>query len=138
MRNFWRWYNKHLSLNIAIAAGLFTLQLVHLFWLTSNVVSQKLGFPNFFPVSSFWQWLLIIVDYTEIPAIITTSFLYINDLRSGKNNKALLYLLPLNSQWIHIFWITDEFVVEQFSKSYTPVLTGFLSWTAILKEALKE
>ena len=36
----------------------------------------------------------------------------VNELRRGFSWRALLFLAFLNSQWLHIFWITDEFVVE--------------------------
>ena len=34
MQDFWRWYNRHYALNVTIAAALFTLQIIHLVWLT--------------------------------------------------------------------------------------------------------
>jgi hypothetical protein len=40
--NFWAWYERHYALNVAIALGLFAVQLVHLYWLTTNVVALRL------------------------------------------------------------------------------------------------
>lgn len=111
---FWDWYNRNLLLATSVAAFLFLLQIVHLYWLTTHVVFLKiLGFSLFDP-SGVYEALILVVDYLEIPAIITTSLVYINDLRKGKKFKAWLYLLLLNSQWLHILWITDEYVAEQF------------------------
>ena len=42
MNRFWDWYNRHYALNITIAAGLFTLQIVHLVWLTFDPLWFKL------------------------------------------------------------------------------------------------
>ena len=130
--DFWKWYEKHLTLNIGIAAFLFTLQLIHLYWLTAHVVALKLTGTSYFELTGLWEWLILIVDYTEIPALITTSLVYINEYRQKKNYKSLLYLFFLNSQWLHIFWITDEFVVDQFSGNTTgTVLPAWLAWIAI-------
>ncbi|MDO8504157.1 MAG: hypothetical protein Q7S60_05790, partial [bacterium] len=71
------------------------------------------------------NWLLILVDYTEIPAIISVSLVYIDQIRRKSALKPWLYLAFLNVQWLHIFWITDEFVVETFQFS------GLLWWLAI-------
>ncbi len=129
---FWKWYEKHLTLNIGIAAFLFTLQLIHLYWLSADVVATKLFGQSFFELTGVWKWLILVVDYTEIPALITTSFVYINEYRNKKNFKSILYLFFLNSQWLHIFWITDEFVVDQFSGNSTATqLPAWLAWIAI-------
>ena len=134
---FWKWYNRHLLLNTAIAAGLFVLQLVHLYWLTTHVVFHRVFEISLWNPSPFLEWLLLIVDYTEIPALITTSLVYINELRKKNNLKSILYLIFLNSQFLHIFWITDEFVVEQFSGRSGTILPFWLAWVAILIDYLE-
>ncbi len=128
---FWAWYERHYALNVSIAAGLFLLQLFHLYWLTTDVVFLRLFEQSFFSPSPFWEFILIFVDYTEIPAIITTSLLYFHEFRSGKRFRAVLYLFLLNSQWLHIFWITDEFVVSEFFERGGTVLPVWLAWIAI-------
>lgn len=110
LRKFFAWYEKHLLLHTSIAAGLFTLQLIHLYWLTTHVVVVKLFGIDFFSPPPFWETIIILVDYTEIPALLTTSLVYINELRKKYSIKSVLYLIFLNSQFLHIFWITDEFV----------------------------
>ncbi|MEK7575299.1 MAG: hypothetical protein AAB511_03665 [Patescibacteria group bacterium] len=128
---FWGWYNSHKTFNTGLAAGLFLLQLVHLYWLTTHVVFWKLFGVSLFDLTGVWQFLMIIVDYTEIPAIILTSIVYINEFREDRKMKSLLYLLFLNSQWLHIFWITDEFVMTQFTGAALVVMPVWLSWLAI-------
>lgn len=128
---FWNWYQKNYTLNLTFAALLFSIQVVHLFWLLLHVILPKLGFPDLFAYFSFLNWPLIIVDYTEIPAIISTSLIYINEIRRRSNIKSWLYLIFLNIQWLHIFWITDEFVLE------TIYLSGFLWWIAIFIDYLE-
>lgn len=129
-QKFWSWYEKHLILNTYIAAALFTLQLIHLYWLTTDIVMERLIGQSFFN-PGLWQNLILIVDYTEIPALLSTSLLYFNDFRKKANFKSLLYLLFINSQYLHIFWITDEFIIEQFSGSSSAILPAWLAWVAI-------
>ncbi len=138
--SFFGWYNKHLTLNIGIAAGLFLLQLIHLYWLTTHVVFHKAFGLDLWNPTGLLETLILLVDYTEIPALITTSLVYINDLRSNRGSKFknLLYLFFLNSQFLHIFWITDEFVVDQFSGTANgTVLPAWLAWVAIMIDYLE-
>ncbi len=137
-KKFWKFYEKNLLLSYGIAAFLFTLQLVHLYWLTTSVVFERLFGQGFFELSGIWYLIILFVDYTEIPAIILTSLVYINELRKGRNLKALLFLIFLNSQWLHIFWITDEFVVDQLLGTETvSSLPPWLAWIAILIDYLE-
>jgi hypothetical protein len=135
-RAFWRWYEQHLTLATAVAAAMFVLQLGHLYWLTSDVVLFRLTGRSFFDVSGAWQLLIAVVDYLEVPALVTTSFVYINDIRKGDVRRGLTYLLLLNSQWIHLLWITDEFVVQQFGVSGVGV-PALLAWVAIAIDYLE-
>ncbi len=136
-RKFWQWYNSHELINTGLVAGLFVLQLIHLYWLTTDVVFFRLFGESFFNPSDLWQFLIIIVDYTEIPALILASIVYINELRAGFKWKSLLYLIFLNSQWIHLFWITDEMVIEQFTGVALVAFPVWLSWTAIFIDYLE-
>lgn len=134
---FWGWYNSHKRFNTGLAAGLFLLQLVHLYWLTVHVLFFRLFGESFFNLNGVWQVLIIIVDYTEIPALVLTSLVYINDFREKRNGKSLLYIFLLNVQWIHLFWITDEVVVAQFSGVAPVILPIWLSWLAIFIDYLE-
>ncbi len=127
---FWAWYDRHYALNLAITAVLFALQLVHLYWLSADIVAERLVGERFFHPSGIVQALILVVDYTEIPALLGTSLLYLNELRKGWSWKSLAYLLFLNSQWLHIFWITDEFVVGRFGEAGS-ALPVWLAWVAI-------
>ncbi|RJQ29889.1 hypothetical protein C4571_00525 [Candidatus Parcubacteria bacterium] len=137
---FWAWYNKFYALNLTIAAGLFLLQIVHLYWLTTDVVLFRIfGESFFFSQNPVGRLLLILVDYTEIPALITTSLVYINSIRGrGKNVRDILYLLFINAQWFHIFWITDEVVVEIFGRTGAfPRWHPLVAWAAIVIDYLE-
>lgn len=138
MNRFWKWYERNHTLNLGIAAGLFSLQLVHLFWLTTNVVFDRaFGFSLFVP-GPFYESVIILVDYTEIPALLTVSLVYVNELRKKFNYKSVAYLFFLNSQWIHILWITDEFVIERFGATdHSSLLPVWLAWVAILIDYLE-
>lgn len=80
---------------------------------------------------------MIVVDYTEIPAIILTSLVYVNEFREKRNAKSIFYLFFLNSQWLHIFWITDEFVITQFTGATFVMMPVWLSWLAIAIDYLE-
>lgn len=135
---FWAWYERHLTLNLGIAGGLFVLQLIHLYWLTTHVVMHKIIGVSFWDPTPFLETVIVLVDYTEIPALITTSLVYINDLRKKYNFKSVLYLIFLNSQFLHIFWITDEFVEARFTGGLeATVLPLWLAFVAIAIDYLE-
>ncbi len=137
LRDFWRWYERHHALNIAIAAGLFTLQLIHLVWLTGDPLATRVFGERLFHPEGLVRWLIVLVDYTEIPALVSVSLVYVNDLRTkGASLKPILYLLFLNSQFLHIFWITDEFVVSSGSGEAT-ALPAWLAYVALLIDYLE-
>lgn len=136
IKTFFDWYNRHYQLNLRLATLLFILQLVHLVWLTCNVVLFRLLGVHVFP--SQLDWLVAAIDYAEIPALVSVSFIYINDIFLGKAiKKAWLYLLLLNSQWIHLFWITDEIILESFTGQAIVAIPVWLAWIAILVDYLE-
>jgi hypothetical protein len=138
INKFWKWYEKNTTLNTGVASGLFTLQLVHLYWLTTAVVFLKLFGKSFFTPTPSFEFIITLVDYTEIPAIIVTSILYLNELRKNFNAKSLWFLFFINSQWLHLFWITDEFVIEHFTRHVGPkILPIWLAWIAIFIDYLE-
>ncbi len=66
------------------------------------------------------------------------SLVYVNELRSGFSWRALLFLVFLNSQWLHIFWITDEYVAAELGGGGSGAsLPGWLAWVAILIDYLE-
>lgn len=135
---FFAWYERHYLLNVAVAAGLFLLQIIHLYWLTTDVVVQRLVGDSLFNPDGLLYYLILVVDYTEIPALLGVSLIYVNELRKGFTWKPLLFLLFLNSQWLHIFWITDEFVVNEFTgEAAAATLPAWLAWIAIMIDYLE-
>jgi hypothetical protein len=135
--SFWEWYERNYALNVGIAAFLFGLQLFHLYWLFTDVVLVKLTGQSYFGLQSIWGQISIFFDYTEIPAIIATTLVYVHQLKTRFNYKSLMYLIFINTQWLHILWITDEYVVERFSGSEAIVWGSFLAWVAILIDFLE-
>ncbi len=114
-----------------LTAALFLTQIVHLFWLFTHVILVKLTGNSPIEYSALFNTLLALADYTEIPALISASLLYAGQLKSGFNRKAFFFLLLVNSQWLHLFWVTDEVVFEQFTGSPAVILPVWLSWFAI-------
>lgn len=135
---FWKKYEKHYRLFAGATAGLFLLQLLHLYWLTTHVVIFRLFNNSLFDPSPFWQFLIIVVDYTEIPAIVSTSLLYVYALKQKWNKRDLILLILLNSQWLHLFWISDEFVVKSLRHQIgSTILPFWLAWAAIIVDYLE-
>ncbi len=132
IRDFWSWYERHYVLNVGIAAGLFLLQLVHLVWLTGQPLADMVTGSPLFDIGAPLRWVIVLVDYTELPALVSVSLVYVNELRKGGAAlRPILYLVFLNSQWLHIFWITDEFVVGEFTGGAGSSLPVWLAWVAI-------
>jgi hypothetical protein len=134
--SFLSWYEKHRRIHVAISAGLFATQIIHLLWLTGNAVFPRLFGIEFFDVNGFWQVAIAVADYLEIPAIISTSLLYLLDLRKGFTWKPLLMLLFINSQWLHLFWITDEVVLATIEGT-GQTWPAWLAWLAIAIDYLE-
>lgn len=136
MKHFWNWYRRHYRLNLAIACFLFGLQIVHLFWLATDVIWARLFGYSLFQPSGLFEWLIIVVDYTEIPALITTSLVYIHQLKEKFSIRPLWFLFSLGIQVVHMFWITDEFVLSAFSGN-SQLLPAWMAWIAILIDYLE-
>lgn len=137
MAKFWAWYERNYLLTLGFSTGLFVLQVAHLYWLTAHVVALRLWSESFFPASDFWQTLIAFVDYTEIPALLSVSMIYADSLQKGFNWKSVWMLVFLNSQWLHILWITDEFVVEKFTGDSLAIMPIWLAWAAIVIDYLE-
>ncbi len=137
IHSFWHWYEQYYLINIGISAGLFLLQLIHLYWLTTDVVTSRLLGQSFFEPMGVWKLVIVLVDYLEIPTIVSVSLVYINELRQRTSVRSWLLLLLLNSQWIHIFWVTDEVVEEILTGVGATVLPVWAAWIAILIDYLE-
>ena len=135
---FWAWYERNYVLNVSFASLLFLLQLAHLTWLGADPIAGRLTDHSLLSLHGFLQYLIWFADYSEIPALVVVSLVYVNELRRGFSWKALLFLLFLNSQWLHIAWITDEYVAAELAGAgSTPSLPGWLAWVAILIDYLE-
>jgi hypothetical protein len=134
---FWAWYERNYVLNVALASILFLLQIAHLTWLGADPIATRLTDHSLFSLHGVLQYLIWFVDYSEIPALMIVSLVYVNELRRGFSWRALLYLVFLNSQWLHIFWITDEYVASELSGGGGSALPAWLAWVAILIDYLE-
>jgi len=137
MKRILAWYKRHYTLNVGVASFLFIWQLVHLYWLTTHVVFYRLFDISLFDPTNIAQALIVTADYAEIPALILTSFVYVFGLISKFSWKNILFLVLLNSQWLHLFWITDEFIISQFTGTNSAILPVYLSWLAIVIDYLE-
>ena len=140
-RRFWRWYQQHYLAVLVVTTGVFLLQLFHLYWLFTDVVLQRLTGRSFFgdgAIADMVGLSSLFADYLEIPTLISASLLYVNELRrKGFTWKAAGFLFMLNTQWLHIFWITDEVVVQYFAGPVAPQWNALLAWVAILIDFLE-
>ena len=141
VRRFWRWYQRHYLAVLVVTTGVFLLQLFHLYWLFTDVVLQRLTGQSYFgqgAVAKMVGLSSLIADYLEIPTLISASLLYVNELRrKGFTWRAVGFLFMLNTQWLHIFWITDEVVVHYFAGPVAPQWAPALAWIAILIDFLE-
>src|ERR671932_169560 len=139
LAGFWQ---KYENLNLKIAFILISLQLVHLYWLTADVVIQRitqksiLSVPHGSPLFIFF----IIIDYIEIPALVAGLTYYaLSIYRHEKGSiKNALLLAMLAIQVFHIFWITDDVVYNTFFGSSSAVeIPYYAAWVAILIDYLE-
>ena len=91
IRKFWQWYERNYTVNLGLAAGLFLLQIIHLVWLFSEVIWAKLFGASLFTLHGMPKVLMVLVDYTEIPAILGISLVYINEMRKKWSLKSAMY-----------------------------------------------
>lgn len=118
-----------------MATGLFVLQAIHLVWLFGDVILTRLTGHPLFGFTGIFKVALVIVDYTEIPALISVSLVYTHDLQKSFSWKSVWFLFALNIQWLHLFWITDEFVVATFTNKI--IIPATFAWIAILIDYLE-
>ena len=136
---FWHRY-ENLSLKIAFV--LISLQLIHLYWLTADVVIKRIiGHSAFsIPPGSPLLLFFIVIDYIEIPALaagITYYTLSIYKHEKGSTKNAI-FLAMLVIQVFHIFWITDDVVYTTFFGSSSAVkIPYYAAWIAILIDYLE-
>ncbi len=133
---FWVWYERNYFLTLGITTGIFVLQVIHLYWLGADVLSERIIRRSFFNLSGFWQYVIVALDYTEIPSLVGISLVYVYELRKKLTARNILFLLLVNTQWLHLFWITDEFVVSSLGGNIVD-LPLWLALVAILIDYLE-
>ena len=134
--NFWHRYE---SLNLKISFILISLQLLHLYWLTTDVVLQRIYGHSFFLFPRNLLPMFIIIDYIEVPALVSgitfySLSIYNHEKESRKNS---LFLAMLAVQVVHIYWITDDVVAKTFFQSKFLTLPVYVAWIAILIDYLE-
>ena len=135
---FWAWYDRHFYLNLAVTTILFLFQLTHLYWLFTDIILLRLTGHSYFHISRTIGYLIVAVDYIEIPVMVSAIILYISLLRKQFSWKNLWLLVFLNIHWLHLFWITDDIVVQTLNQQKGLFhWTGIIAWFAILIDYLE-
>lgn len=122
-------HQKWEDLGLKITFVLVSLQVIHLFWLTTYVVFNDPSLTMYVPPIVF-----VVIDYIEIPALISGVALYTTFIirdRGGIRNVLLLGTLVV--QAVHIFWITDAFILMSFKFNEMT----WLAWTAVFIDYLE-
>jgi hypothetical protein len=134
--DFW---TKYESLNLKITFILISLQILHLYWLTADVVLQRIAGESYLGLPRILLPLFIVVDYVEIPALVSgiTFYLFSIFKRGSHSHKNVVFLLLLAIQVVHIFWITDEIVYESLLDNDLVIFPVYAAWTAILIDYLE-
>jgi hypothetical protein len=134
--NFWYRYE---NLNLKITFILISLQLLHLYWLTTDVVLQRIYGESFLLFPKFLLPVFVVIDYIEIPALVSgITFYSLSIYKHQKDSwKNSLFLVMLAVQVIHIFWITDEIVYDTFFETRLVEFPLYIAWIAILIDYLE-
>jgi hypothetical protein len=92
LQKFIDFYHRYETLGLKITFILISLQLLHLYWLTTDVVLQKIFEQSFFLVPKNLLPLFVVIDYIEIPALVSGIIFYIYSIRSGEEGSKRSYL----------------------------------------------
>ncbi|MGH9996503.1 MAG: hypothetical protein ACRD7F_00675, partial [Nitrososphaeraceae archaeon] len=88
---FINFYNRYENLNLKITFFLISLQILHLYWLTTDAVLQKIFAESFFLAPKVSP-VFVVIDYIEIPALISCLIFYAYSIRSNKSTAKKSYL----------------------------------------------
>jgi hypothetical protein len=118
---------------------LISLQVLHLYWLTADVVLQRIVGQSYLGLPKGLLPLFILVDYVEIPALVSGITFYLFSIlkHESYSRKNTIFLVLLAVQIVHIFWITDEIVYESLLDNDLVKFPEYLVWTAILIDYLE-
>ena len=139
-KKFINFYLQYQNLNLKISFLLISLQLLHLYWLTTDAVLYRITGTDYFVEASGFVLLFIIIDYIEIPALVSGIIYYFFNLIYNKKEKRIkdtIFLILLAIQSIHIFWITDDIVYSTFVGDDLIEIPDYLVWIAILIDYLE-
>ncbi len=132
-------YHKYENLNLKISFVLISLQLLHLYWLTTDVVLQRIYGSSFFLFPKNFLPVFVVIDYIEIPAIVSGITFYSWNIykRETETRRNYLFLMLLAVQVIHILWITDDVIYNTFFQTKFLELPFYVAWIAILIDYLE-
>lgn len=124
--------------------GFLLFQMLHLTWLATNFL-----LPSFFgtpPVSWFdtreASVFLSLADYIEVPVLIYNivyiAIVYRIHRIITKNHVTTLIIVML--QFIHIYWLTDEVILENAYPIYLTMIAVIIDYTELLwfRNTIKE
>lgn len=137
---FWHRYE---NLNLKVAFFLVSLQLIHLYWLTADVVIKRITGESVFVLSQSGPIFLLFVaiDYIEVPALIAGLTYYSLSIYNHQKGSAknALFLAMLAVQVFHIFWLTDDVIYDTFfnGSSKAVEIPYYAAWIAILIDYLE-
>lgn len=140
---FWkrvaRFYEGYEGLGLKFTFFIISLQIIHLYWLTTTVVIKRLFAENFFAFPQVPTLLFVFIDYIEIPALFTGMVFYALQIhgRGGKVWKNWLFLSLLAVQVFHIFWITDDVVYRTLFNTVAIQIPALVAWVAIFVDYLE-
>jgi hypothetical protein len=137
LKGIYKFWNKYKYLNLKIALILISLQIIHLYWLTTDVVLHRLFGKSFFFFPSQFLIIFIIVDYLEIPALVSGITFYFFKILENFEKKLLFLFVSMILQIYHIFWLTDEIVYEAIFQTIPIVIPPLLAWIAIFIDYLE-
>lgn len=125
--------------DLAVKTGFvpFALQLIHFYWLTTDVVLHRIYGRSFFAAPSEISFIFIFVDYLEIPALLFGSAFYIHELHKNFSRRNFLLFLSVIIQIYHIFWMTDEVIYTMFFNTAFISMPVYTAWVAILVDYLE-
>ena len=72
-----KFWTRYENLNLKITFILISLQILHLYWLTADVVLQRIFGQGYLGLPQELIPLFIVVDYVEIPALVSGITFYL-------------------------------------------------------------
>lgn len=132
-------YDRYENLNLKVTFVLIALQLIHLYWLATDIILVKLVGQSWFPFPDIPAPLFVAIDYLEIPALFSGMVVYAMAIRrrGGHIHRNVLFMAILAAQVFHLFWITDEVVYDALFNVVPIQLPIWLVWIAILVDYLE-